>query len=209
MSASHLPSLYIITDRTLIGGEQFLPALHSLMAEGGFMLQLREKDVSSRKLLTWAQTLSEWGNQFGVPVLINDRVDLVMVTGLQGVHLRSHSLPIAKARQCLGPHRLIGASVHSVEEARKGEQEGADFVVLGPIFETPSKREYGAPLGLHVLAEAVRVCRLPIFAIGGIDPSRVEPIKQAGAYGVAVISSIFQSSSPRDCVKHYSTLLGV
>lgn len=173
------------------------------------MLQLREKDVSTRTLLAWAQAMTAWAKQYGVPFLINDRVDVAMATGAHGVHMRGDSLPIAKARQCLGGNRLIGASVHSAREATQREQEGADFVVLGPIYDTPSKREYGAPLGLNALEEASRRCRIPVFAIGGITPSRIEPIKRTGAYGVAVISSIFQSASPIETVKYYSTLLGV
>jgi len=173
------------------------------------MLQLREKDVSTRRLLAWAQTMASWAEQFQVPLLINDRVDVVMATGAQGVHLRNDSLPVEKARRCLGPNRLIGVSVHSPEEAEQRQQEGADFVVIGPVYDTPSKRAYGAPLGLPVLHDTTQRCHIPVFAIGGIDPSRIGEIKQAGAYGVAVISSIFRASSPKDTVKYYSTQLGV
>ena len=102
-------------------------------------------------------------------VFVNDRIDLAMALDADGVHLRSDSLPLPLARRLLGNEKLIGTSTHSVEEVRKAESEGADFIVLGPIFETPSKRVYGPPLGLHTLETACRASRLPIFAIGGLE----------------------------------------
>jgi thiamine-phosphate pyrophosphorylase len=132
---------------------------------------------------------------------LNDRLDLVMALGADGVHLRADSLPVSVARRLLGGGYLIGISTHSVEEARIAEAEGADFIVLGPIFDTPSKRTYGTPLGVHVLDEACRTIRLPIFAIGGITPIRIAHVLSSGAYGVAVISSILQSPSIPDSTR--------
>ena len=203
-----LPPLYLVTDRHQIGETDFLKFLGELIPHGGFMLQLREKDLSMRALFQLAAAISKWTKSFHVPFLINDRVDVVMATQADGVHLRESSLPVQKARECLGPNRLIGASVHSVKDAVAREQEGADFVVLGPIYDTPSKRVYGSPVGLSILQEATQMCRIPIFAIGGIQLSCVEEIQKTGAYGVAVISSIFQSASPAETVKYFTTKLG-
>ena len=204
-----LPPLYLVTDRHQVGEANFLKFLEKLIPCGGFMLQLREKDLSIRALLQLATTISKWTKSFRVPFLINDRVDVVMATQADGVHLRESSLPVQKARECLGPKRLIGVSVHSVEDAVAREQEGADFVVLGPIYDTPSKQSHGSPLGLSILQEATRMCHIPIFAIGGIQPSCVEEIQKTGAYGVAVISSIFQSTSSTETVKYFTAKLGV
>ncbi len=209
MSACSLPPLYVVTDRHQVGEDHLLQVLERLIPQGGMMLQLREKDLPTRTLLKWANTLVCWTDRYRVPLLINDRIDVVMAAGAHGVHLRGDSLPVRQARECLGPHRLIGASVHSADEAVQREQEGADFVVLGPIYDTPSKRAYGAALGVSVLEQASRRCRIPIFAIGGIELSRVAEVMQSGAYGVAVISSVFQSPSPVETVKNYSTQLGV
>ncbi len=173
------------------------------------MLQLREKDLPIRTLLEWAKTIVPWAERYQVPFLINDRVDLVMATGAHGVHLRGNSLPVEKVRECLGPDRLIGASVHSVDEAVQREKEGANFVVLGPIYDTPSKRPYGDPLGTSILQDACQRCQIPIFAIGGISLSRVPDIQKTGAFGIAVISSIFQAAMPAEIVKNYTTQLGV
>ena len=173
------------------------------------MLQLREKDLPTRALLELANAIVPLCELHQVPFLINDRVDIAMATAAHGVHLRENSLPVRNVRKCLGADCLIGVSVHSVEEAIQREKEGADFVVLGPIYDTPSKRAYGSPLGVSVLEEGANRCHIPMYAIGGIDLARVEAVKNAGAYGVAVISSIFQSASPVDAVKHYTTQLGV
>ena len=173
------------------------------------MLQLREKDLPTRRLLEWAQTIMAWAERYHVPFLVNDRVDVVMAIGAHGVHLRGNSLPVEKVRDCLGPDRLIGVSVHSADEAAQREKEGADFVVLGPIYDTASKRAYGDPLGTSVLEDACQRCQIPIFAIGGIALSKVADIKKTGAFGVAVISSIFQSPMPAAAVKNYTTQLGV
>lgn len=209
MKAYPLPRVYVVTDRHQIGEADFPWVLENLLSQGTLMLQLRERDLPTRTLLKYAHPLSRLAHKHRVPLLINDRVDIVQAVGAHGVHLRGNSLPIRAVRESLGPHRIIGSSVHSVDEAVQREQEGADFVVLGPIYDTPSKLAYGKPIGLAVLEEANRRCKIPIFAIGGIELSRVEEIKKAGAYGVAVISSVFQSFSPIETVKNYSTQLGV
>ena len=173
------------------------------------MLQLREKDLTTRELLEMAQAVQSQAALHHVPLLINDRIDLAIVVGAAGVHLRSNSLSVQEARQCLGPDKIIGVSVHSVVEARCCEDAGANFVVLGPIYNTPSKRSYGAPLGLQAVKDARATCRIPVYAIGGISLERVETVKQAGAYGVAVISAILCAENPSEAVKHFSTCLGV
>jgi len=111
------------------------------------------------------------------------------------VHLRENSLPIPVVRGMLHPHQLLGRSVHSIDGAAAAERQGADFVVLGPIYDTPSKREYGPPLGLRVLEDAVRLVRIPIFAIGGITTARARDVRQAGGHGIAVLSSILGASN--------------
>ena len=162
------------------------------------MVQIREKDLDTRQLIDLAQNLILLIKQHHGKVLLNDRVDIAMALDADGVHLRSDSLPLPLARRILGNEKLIGISTHSVEEVRKAESEGADFVVLGPIYETPSKRIYGPPLGLHTLETACRASRLPIFAIGGITPKLVPAVMSSDAYGIAVISSILQASDIQD-----------
>jgi len=165
------------------------------------MVQIREKDLDTPELINLAQQLIPVIKQHHGKVLLNDRVDLALALNADGVHLRSDSLPLPLVRRILGNEKLIGISTHSVEEVQYAENEGADFVVLGPIFETPSKQIYGHPLGLHTMETACRVSHLPIFAIGGITPKTVHPVMSSGAYGIAVISSILQASSIPDSTR--------
>lgn len=157
------------------------------------MVQIREKDLETQALIDLIRNLMPLIKQHHGKVFLNDRVDLTIALDADGVHLRADSLPLPLARRILGHTKFIGISTHSVEEVQKAEDDGADFIVLGPIFETPSKRIYGPPIGLHTLEAACRVSRLPIFAIGGISPHRVSSVLSAGTYGIAVISSILQS----------------
>ncbi len=207
MTTSRLSPLYVVTDRHQTGEDRLLRILGDIIPEQGMMVQIRERDLGARELLRFVQAVHRLAHPFRVPCLINDRVDLVLATQAAGVHLRSDSMPTKEARKCLGAGYLIGKSVHSAEEALQSEKEGADFVVLGPVYETPSKRQYGPPLGVPVIREASRHCTIPVYAIGGMTPSRVENVMASGAAGVAVVSSIFQAASPREAVTTYSTQL--
>ncbi len=207
VTTSPLPPLYVVTDRHQTGEGKFLQTLEEIIPEQGMMVQIRERDLGSRDLLRFAEAVHRLARPFRVPCLMNDRVDLVLAIRSAGVHLRSDSMPTREARKCLGAGALIGKSVHSAEEAFQSEQEGADFVVLGPVYETPSKRQYGPPLGVRVIREAGRRCTIPVYAIGGMTPARVENVMAAGAAGVAVVSSISQAASPREVVTAYSAQL--
>jgi len=199
--------LYVVTDRLRTGADRFLQILEDIIPEQGMMIQIREKDLGTRELLRFVEAVHQLAHPFRVPCFINDRADLVLVTKAAGVHLRADSMPTQEARKFLGTGYLIGKSVHSAEEALQSEQDGADFVVLGPVYETPSKQQYGPPLGIDVIREAVRQCAIPVYAIGGLTPVRVEHVMAAGAKGVAVISSVFQAASPREAVTRYATQL--
>lgn len=173
------------------------------------MVQLRERDLGTRELLVFAKELLEVMRPSGAALLINDRLDLALSVEAEGVHLRSDSLPIRKARKCLGNTKIIGFSAHSVDEVVRGEEEGADFAVLGPIYDSPSKRSYGPPIGLGPLEEAICRCRIPVYAIGGITEQRVLEVKRAGAFGVAVVSSILSSENPATTVRNFNRQLAV
>ncbi len=186
--------LYLITDRHQTVGRPLLTPLRQALAAGVRAVQLREKDLGTRALVDLASELLSLTRERGAVMLVNDRVDLVLALGADGVHLRSDSMPVSAARRLLGPERLVGASAHSAEAVVRAELEGADFAVLGPVYQTASKRSYGAPIGLRPIEEASRRCRIPVFAIGGITPARVGEVRQAGAFGVAVISSVLSAA---------------
>jgi len=186
--------LYVITDRHQTLGRPLLTLLRQALGAGVRAVQLREKDLETRALVDLASELLCLTREQGAVMLVNDRVDLVLALGADGVHLRSDSMPVSAARRLLGPERLVGASAHSAEAVVRAELEGADFAVLGPVYQTASKRSYGAPIGLHPIEEASWRCRIPVFAIGGITPARVGEVRQAGAFGVAVISSVLSAA---------------
>jgi thiamine-phosphate pyrophosphorylase len=201
MVSQPLPRLYLLTDRRQTHQRPLASALSQALEAGVRMVQIREKDLDTPELIDLAQQLIPVIKQHHGKVLLNDRVDLALALNADGVHLRSDSLPLPLTRRLLGNEKLIGISTHSVEEVQYAENEGADFVVLGPIFETPSKRIYGHPLGFHTLETACRVSHLPIFAIGGITAKHVHPVISSGAYGIAVISSILQAPCIQDSTR--------
>ena len=187
--------LCLVTGRHQTVGRPLVPLLRQALRAGVRAVQLRERDLETRPLLALAEDILRLTREHGALLFINDRVDLLMALGADGVHLRANSLPVAVTRRLLGPGRMIGVSAHSTEEVVRAESEGADFAVLGPVYETTSKLVYGPPIGLHPIEEASRRCRIPVFAIGGITASRVGEVRRAGACGVAVISSILSAGS--------------
>ncbi len=182
--------LLLVTDRHQIHGRSLLTVLSHAIQAGVQAIQLRERDLSTGELLSLAGDIQAMAKSGGVSLIINDRVDLAMALGLDGVHLRADSLSARSVRRIIGPRRLIGVSTHSAEDVRHATQGCADYAVLGPIFDTSSKRSFGPPLGLDLLADVCRRSPIPIFAIGGITCERVREVRQAGAYGVAVIGAL-------------------
>jgi len=183
-------SLYLITDRRATGGVPLPDAVGDAVRAGPCAVQLREKDLPTRDLLELALRLRERTAAAGAKLLINDRVDVCWASGADGVQLRSDSLPTNVVRRLLGEERVIGVSVHSLDEAVQAEAHGADFVLFGPVYETPSKVAYGAPQGVARLADVAARLRIPVFAVGGVTAARVPELLRAGARGVGVISAV-------------------
>jgi thiamine-phosphate pyrophosphorylase len=191
-----IPRLYVVTDRQQTAGRP-LEAVVAAAARGGAgMVQLREKDLTARELYDLGARLQNLLTPHGIPLLINDRLDVAHALDAAGVHLAGHSLSPAHARRVLGPDKLIGVSTHSLHDARQAVGERADFIVFGPVFDTPSKRQYGAPQGLQRLAEVVAHVTCPVIAIGGIDTDNLPQVLQTGAYGVAMIRAVLAAPDP-------------
>jgi thiamine-phosphate pyrophosphorylase len=182
--------LLVVTDRHQTRGRPLVPLLQRIVHAGMPAIQLRERDLSARELATLAREVQAVTASRRSQLLINDRIDVALALEGVGVHLRSNSLPVSVARQMLGIQRLLGISVHSVEEAVQGESQGADYIVLGPIYETPSKQLFGPPLGIHTIEKACRLVRIPIIGIGGVTAARAREMRRAGAFGAAVITAI-------------------
>jgi thiamine-phosphate pyrophosphorylase len=204
-------SLCLVTDRSLVTGT-LEEAVEACLGAGLKAVQLREKDLAARDLLLMACALRESTRRHGAKLLVNDRADVALAVGADGVQRAGTSLPVSALRAIcppIGPPGfLIGASVHSVAEARVAEPEGADFLLFGPVYDTPSKREYGPPQGLSALERVATAVRLPVFAVGGVTPARVAEVARAGASGVAVIAAILGAARPADAVKAFLDALG-
>ncbi|MBM4126686.1 MAG: thiamine phosphate synthase [Nitrospira sp.] len=182
--------LLLVTDRTQTGGRS-LPLLIQQAVDAGLpAVQLRERDLSTGELRALAREIQSITMPRAVPLVVNDRADLALAMNLDGVHLRANSLPVPVARRLVGADRLVGVSTHSLSEVEQASRDGADYVLFGPIFDTPSKRPFGPPLGLAVLTEVCRHSPIPVFAVGGVTSASVSDVRGAGAYGVAVIGAI-------------------
>jgi len=204
-------SLCLVTDRSQVAGT-LEEAVEACLGAGLKAVQLREKDLAARDLLSMARGLRESTRRHGAKLLINDRADVALAVGADGVQRAGTSLPVSALRSISPPGFLIGASVHSVAEARAAEPEGADFLLFGPVYDTPSKRQYGPPQGVAALERVASAVRLPVFAVGGVTPARVAEVTRAGASGVAVIAAILGSDGgadrPADAVKGFLDALG-
>jgi len=200
-------SLCLITDRSQ-GAAPLEEVVESCLQAGLRAVQLREKGMAVRELLALGERLRESTRRHGARLLVNDRSDVALAVGADGVQRTGTSLPVATLRSICPPGFLIGASVHSVAEAHVAETDGADFVICGPVYDTPSKRQYGPPLGLAGLERVASVVGLPVLAVGGITPGRVGEVREAGATGVAVIGAILGTLRPGDAVKEFLDALG-
>jgi thiamine-phosphate pyrophosphorylase len=188
--------LYVVTDRQLTGGRPLGRVVEAALRGGARAFQLREKDLSPRELYPLALEMRQLTRTYGARLLINDRIDVALAAGADGVHLTTTSLPASVARQVLGPERLIGVSTHTLAEAQAAAEEGADFLVFGPVFFTPSKAPYGQPVGLDALRAVRAAVTLPILAIGGIKKANLDQVIGAGADGIAVISAVISADDP-------------
>jgi thiamine-phosphate pyrophosphorylase len=193
--------LYLVSDRTQTRGRDLLWVLEQALAGGVEAIQLREKDLGGKELFRIAEKARRLCERYHAALFINDRVDVAMAVDADGVQLGKASLPIEAARALLGPRKLIGASIHSLAEARQSEHSGADFVLFGPIYFTPSKASFGAPQGLAALSGIVETMSLPVYAIGGITLDNVDAVRQSGVHGVALISAVMSAEHPRAAVE--------
>lgn len=200
---------YLITDHEHARHKptRVLPGL----AQAGLRaLQVREKERSPLGQADYAAGLmTALGEQRDdLWLFLNDRADIALSLGLDGVHLRNDSLPLERHAPRLRDALLFGVSTHSLAGVRAAEAAGADFVTFGPIYDTPSKRGYGKPVGLRALERIARASRLPIFALGGVTPQRTRDCLDAGAYGVSAVSAIWDAPRPVEALHAFRDALG-
>ena len=190
------PSLYVVLDRTAARGRDLVDLLALALAGGSRMIQLRDKEWPSGRLLSLAERLRAACAAAGATFIVNDRVDLALAVGADGVHLGQEDLPARAARPLLRPGMILGISTHSVEQARAAQADGADYVAVGSMFATTSKADFQL-VGPDLLRKLRGEIRVPLVGIGGITPDNVSEVIRAGADGVAVISAVCAAADPQ------------
>jgi thiamine-phosphate pyrophosphorylase len=199
--------LCLVTDRTQTGGRDLLTVVRECLAAGLRAVQLREKDLGAGELARLGRALRTATAEHGATLIINDRADVALAVGADGVQRTTTSLTVADLLAIADKRLRVGASVHALAEAVAAADAGADWVVFGPIYDTPSKRAYGPAQGLRALEQVTRAVTVPVIAIGGITPERVGEVRRAGAHGVAVISAILGAASPAVATGRFLTAL--
>ncbi len=204
MRARPLPRLHLVSDDRVLARPDFVPTAHGLLPRGGaaLALHLRGPGTAAAELFTRGRELLEPSRESGSLLVVNDRVDLALVLGLEGVQLGARSLPPSVVRELLGPEALVGVSVHGPDEAVRAENGGADYLVVGTIFPSPSHpgRSGAGPERVAAVSGGTRV---PALAIGGITPERVRAVLESGAHGVAVLSGIWDAEDPGAALDRY------
>jgi thiamine-phosphate pyrophosphorylase len=196
-------SLCLVTDRTRTRGRDLVTVVSECLAAGLSSVQVREKDLGAADLATLCRRLRPLTLDAEALLIVNDRVDVALAVGADAVQRTSRSLSVRDMIAVADKRLYIGASVHARQEAVDAESEGADWVVFGPVYDTPSKRAYGPAQGLDRLHAVARAVGVPVIAIGGITPERVADVRAAGAAGVAVISAILEADSPGDATARF------
>ncbi len=196
-----LPVVHLITDRRLAPdlAARAAAALAGL-PPGTAAVHLREKDLGGRDLLVLARALGEICHARGQRLLVNDRLDVALAAGADGVHLPAAGVPPADARRLLGPDALVGVSCHSADDVARALEGGASYATFSPVYDTPSKRGFGPPAGVAALREAARL-GLPLVALGGITAERAPEVRAAGARGVAAIRAWLEGGDPAGAVR--------
>lgn len=187
--------LYFVTSEPLSKGRSTLEVMRAALRGGVRLVQLREKELHARDLAALARSARELTNEFGALLLVNDRLDIALACGADGVHLGQEDLPVADARR-LAPELIVGASSHSAAEAAEAEKQGASYVNIGPLFPTSTKawgREFLGVEGLRAIAPHVRI---PFTVMGGIKAAHLPDLAAAGARTVAVVTAITAAEDP-------------
>lgn len=189
-------SLYLVTDRAVLAGRDLCRAVEAALSGGVTLVQVREKDASSRDFYQIALALRDLTSRYRVPLLINDRLDIALAVDAEGIHIGLEDLPLPAARRILGPGKIIGYSASSVEDAVYGEKNGADYLGAGPVYMTATKAVDIEPLGVEGLRRIKHSVSIPVVGIGGINRDNVREVRKSGADGVSVVSGILGSSDP-------------
>jgi thiamine-phosphate pyrophosphorylase len=181
--------LYVIVDRAACGRRDILKVANDAVNGGADIIQLRDKNATTLELIKVARQMMIIAHRKHVPLIINDRADVAYAVDADGVHLGQDDLPLKVARAILGRRKTIGISTHNIRQALQAQRDGADYIGVGPVYQTPTKPGY-KPAGLKLVGEVAARIKIPFVAIGGIDPNTVHYALRAGATRVAVVRAV-------------------
>lgn len=198
--------LYLIADVASVSKKTFLPVVRKAIRGGATLVQLRDKDGSTKEFVEVGLKLRELTRTYNIPLIVNDRVDVALAINADGVHLGIEDIPVYLARKKLGEGKLIGASVKTVTQAKKAERDGASYLGVGDIFGTKSKKDTGLPIGLVVLGKIAKSVSIPVVGIGGVTASNADSVIRAGAAGIAVISAVMGAKDPEKATRRLKQL---
>ena len=193
--------LCLVTDRDLAWGRSLTGIVAAAVCGGVTMVQLREKTASTRVFLAEAQALVALLRPLAIPLIVNDRVDIALAADADGVHVGQDDMPVDRVRALLGPSKIVGLSITSLDDLRRSPIEAADYLGAGPIFAQATKRDAAAPLGLDGLAALRRETGKPLLAIGGVQPANAASVMHHGADGLAVVSAIMSACDPEQAAR--------
>ena len=199
-------TLYLVTDRRWLGERTLWDSVEEAILGGVTLVQLREKEISSKEYLELAQRVKEVTDRHDIPLIINDRIDIALAIDADGVHLGPEDLPVPIARRLLGDGKIIGASAASVDEALLFQAQGADYLGVGAVFPTATKRGT-EKVGLEDLRGIKSAVHIPVVAIGGIKAENAKPVMETGVDGVAVVSAIMDQTDIREAARQLLSLL--
>ena len=199
--------LYLITDRKQLSGETLITAVRQALKGGVKAVQLREKDMDTRDILKLAYKMRKVTAEYRAQLFINGRFDIALAVNADGVHLTQSSMPVEAVRKAVKKRLLIGVSTHSMKEALDAEKGGADFITMGPVYNTHSKMKYGAPIGSGTLEKVCGKIKIPVFALGGVKSNRIGEVMETGAHGAAMISEILRAANIRKKTEELINLL--
>lgn len=194
--------LYLITDRRFLKGRELKKVVEDAILGGVSIVQVREKDVSTREFYNVALEVKKVTDYYKVPIIINDRLDIAQAINAQGVHLGQKDMELSIARKLLGQDKIIGISVGTVKEALEAEKNGADYLGIGTVFPTGSKKDIANLIGLNGLKEIKNNIRIPSVAIGGINKDNFKEVIGAGVQGISVISAILKEEDVKKAAKN-------
>lgn len=182
--------------------------LDAALSAGAPLVQARSKGADDRRRLTWTTAVRDRCTAAGASVVVNDRVDLALAVAAAGVHLGDEDIPVAVARQLLGPDAVIGVTCRDPEQARRAADDGASYLGAGPAYATDTKTGLPPALGPRGIAAVAEAVDLPVIAIAGVTPERVGELRDAGAHGVAVVSAVFSAPDPAAVTRSFLEALG-